>query len=88
MSLSRENIIRFWNTLLEKYFATNDSAKIDDIKEIFKAFAYLRAALFPMKHVQISEEAKKFFVENARKNFFPNIDWALKKAEALKSIEI
>ena len=88
LSLSRENIIRFWNTLLEKYFATNDSAKIDDIKEIFKAFAYLRAALFPMKHVQISEEAKKFFVENARKNFFPNIDWALKKAEALKSIEI
>jgi len=42
LSLSQENILRFWDALLTKYFRTND---IDDIKECFKAFAYLRLAL-------------------------------------------
>lgn len=88
LSLSEENIIRYWNALLADYFGTNDAAKLAELKEIFNAFAYLRAALFPMKHVQISDEMKKFYVENARKNFFPKIDWAMRQAERLKDLAL
>lgn len=56
LTLSEENIVKFWNSLLANYFETNDAAKLAELKEIFKAFALLRAAVFPMKHIQISEE--------------------------------
>lgn len=80
LTLSQENILRFWDALLTKYFKTNE---IDDIKESFKAFAYLRMALFPMKHVQISEEMKQSFVAGARKMLFPNMDWAMQQVKRL-----
>lgn len=80
LSLSQENIIRFWNTLLSNYFRTDD---LDELKETFKAFAYLRSALFPMKHVQIPEDKKQYHIENARRNFFPNFDWAMQQVKAL-----
>lgn len=80
LSLSQENILRFWDSLLKNYFQTE---KIDELKETFKAFAYLREALFPMKHVQISEENKKSFVESARKNFFANYEWEIAQANRL-----
>lgn len=86
LTLSQDNIIKFWNSLLANYFETNDAAKIAELKGIFQAFALLRAAVFPMKHVQISEEIKLSFVEGARKNFFPNFDWAMKQVERLKEI--
>jgi uncharacterized protein (TIGR02172 family) len=86
LSLSQKNILRFWDLLLRNYFQTDDAAKVDELKEIFKAFARLRAALFPMKHVQISEEQKLLFVEGARKNLFPNIDWEMQQVERLKSV--
>lgn len=80
LSLSQENILRFWNTLLKNYFQTE---QIDEYKETFKAFAYLREALFPMKHVQISDDAKKFYVESARKHFFANYDWEIAQVKKL-----
>ena len=80
LSLSQENILRFWDTLLKKYFRTTD---IEGIKETFKAFALLRLALFPMKHIQITEEAKQVYIDSARKVFFPNIDWAMKQVKHL-----
>ena len=80
LSLSQENILRFWDTLLTKYFKTND---IDDIKECFKAFAYLRLALLPMKHIQMSDDARQPIIVAARKKFFPNIDWAMKQVKRL-----
>lgn len=86
LSLSQENIVRFFDRLLANYFRTEDAAKLDALKEIFKAFAYLRGALFPMKHVQIPEERKLFFVENARKTLFPNFDWALSQAQRLEKV--
>ena len=88
LSLSEENIIRYWDALLVNYFETNDETKLGELKEIFNAFAYLRAALFPMKHVQIPESLKKFYVENARKTFFPKIDWAIRQAERLKNLAL
>ena len=86
LTLSEENIVKFWNSLLANYFETNDAAKLAELKEIFKAFALLRAAVFPMKHIQISEEKKLSYVEVARKNFFPNFEWAMKQVERLKEI--
>ena len=88
LSMSRENIIRFWNSLLVNYFQTDNPARLADLKEIFKAFAYLRSALFPMKHVQISEDLKLYYVQSAREKFFPNIDWALKQAERLNNLGV
>ena len=88
LSLSESNIIRFWDTLLANYFETDNSTALAEIKEIFKAFAYLRSALFPMKHVHISEEAKAVHIQNARKNLFPNFDWALKQAERLGDLNL
>ncbi len=86
LSLSQENILRFWDTLLRNYFETADENKIAEIKNIFKAFALLRGALFPMKHVQIPQARKEFFVNSARKNFFPNFDWAMEQAAKLDEI--
>ena len=87
LSLSQAYIVRFWHALLANYFGTRDEGKLARLQEIFSAFALLRAALFPMKHVQIPEEMKKFFVESARKNFFPRIDWAMEQARALGELE-
>lgn len=87
LNLSENNINRFWNALLANYFQISPE-KLDEIKEIFIAFAYLRSALFPMKHVQISDELKQIYVNNARKNFFSNIDWAIKQSERLKTLEM
>ena len=88
LSLSQANIIRYWNSLLENYFETTDERSLTELKEIFNAFAYLRGALFPMKHIQISEELKKFYVANARKDFFPQIDWAMRQAEKLNTLNL
>lgn len=88
LSLSADNIARYWDALLVNYFETNDTTKLDALKEIFQAFAYLRGALFPMKHVQISDESKQNYVASARKNLFPNIDWALKQAAQLQSLTL
>ncbi len=88
LSLSAENICKFWDALLANYFETTDAAALTEVKEIFSAFAYLRAALFPMKHVQISEDVKLGYVQNARKNLFPNIDWAIKQAARLGDLDL
>ena len=80
LSLSQENILKFWDSLLKNYFQTE---QIAEYKNTFKAFAYLREALFPMKHVQISDDAKKFYVESARKHFFANYDWEMAQVKKL-----
>ncbi len=84
LSLSQEYIVRFFDQLLANYFQTEDKAELDALKEIFKAFAYLRGAVFPMKHVQISEDRRLFFVETARKTLFPNFKWALAQVQQLE----
>ena len=83
LNLSAENILKFWNALLKNYFQTESSKVLDELNEVFKAFAHLRNALFPMKHVQIPEETKLNYIAQARKIFFPNIDWAIRQAEHL-----
>lgn len=88
LNLSEGGIIRFWDTLLANYFETDNATALAELKEIFKAFAYLRSALFPMKHVQISEEVKLVYINNARKNLFPNIDWAFKQAARLGDLDL
>ena len=88
LSLSQANIIRFWDSLLKNYFQTDDEKILRELNDVFKAFAYLRSALFPMKHVQIPEESKLSYVQSARQDFFPNIDWELKQSERLKSLDL
>ena len=86
LNLSQENILRFWDALVKKYFAPKNDEQTAYIKETFDAFAHLRGALFPMKHIQIPEERKLAFVANARKVFFPNFDWAMKMAGRLPEL--
>ncbi|MBR0061700.1 MAG: anti-sigma factor antagonist [Selenomonadaceae bacterium] len=88
LSLSTKNILHYWDSLLENYFETTDERRLNELKEIFKAFAYLRCALFPMKHVQISDDLKKFYVANARRDLFPQIDWAMRQAEKLNALNL
>ncbi len=86
LSLSTANILRYWDALLIHYFETTEETRLNELKDIFKAFAYLRGALFPMKHVQIPDDLKKFYVANARRDLFPQIDWAMRQAERLTAI--
>lgn len=80
LSLSQENILRFYDALLKKYFRTND---IDDIKESFKAFAYLRMALLPMKYAPRNEDAKSAAAASVKKFLLQNMDWAMKQVKRL-----
>ena len=85
LSLSEEYIGKYYDALLRKYFAA-DGEKLDFIKETFDAFARLRAAVFPMKHVQIPEERKLSFVAKAREDFFPNFAWAKEMVRRLPEL--
>lgn len=81
--LSVENMQVFWKTVLRYYFETEDSGTLHQIQEMCDAFGLLRSALFPMKHVQISEELRLLHVNDARTNLFPRRDWALQQVKNL-----
>ncbi len=73
--LSPDNLRRFWDLVLRSYFKTSDTAEIDDIKELCNAYGFLRSALFPMKHVQISEQLRDLHIADARAYLFDRQDW-------------
>ena len=81
--LSAENMQVFWKTVLRYYFETEDSDTLQQIHEMCEAFGLLRSALFPMKHVQISEELRRMHINDARTNLFPRRDWALQQVKNL-----
>ena len=82
--MNRENMLRFYNTLLSMYFNMKDEGRLSEIKTLLDGFGLLRGALFPRKHVQIAPELKAFHVEETRKNLFPHFDEIMKVVEHIE----
>ena len=76
---SAEDMQLFWRTVLHYYFNTEDSGKLNEIHDMCLAFGLVRSALFPMKHVHISDELRQIHIDDARQNLFPRQDWALQQ---------
>lgn len=74
--LSPENMERFCSTILRDYFNPADDDELKDIREICDAYGYLRSALFPMKHVEISAELRDIHIADARENLLSRKEWA------------
>nr|MBQ9438850.1 phosphotransferase [Lachnospiraceae bacterium] len=81
--LSKENMHRFWDAVVRLYFSPQSEAQCREIKEMCEAFGFLRSALFPMKHSQISAELRNLHIADARKNLFPRREWALAQTSKL-----
>lgn len=77
--LSAEKMQLFWKTVLQYYFETEDSEELNKIQDMCYAFGLVRSALFPMKHVHISDELRQLHINDARKNLFTRKDWALQQ---------
>ena len=81
--MSAQDMQLFWQTVLEDYFETDDTEVLRQIQEMCSAFGFLRSALFPMKHIQISPELRQLHIDDARRNLFPRREWALRQVESL-----
>lgn len=81
--LSQENMHRFWDAVVRLYFSPKSETHCQQIKEMCEAFGFLRSALFPMKHSQISAELRNLHIADARKNLFPRQEWALAQINKL-----
>lgn len=81
--LTPENMHRFWDAVVRLYFSPKSTAQCQEIKEMCEAFGFLRSALFPMKHAQISAELRNLHIADARKNLFPRQEWALAQINKL-----
>ena len=77
--LSADTMQLFWKTVLRYYFDTEDAEKLNKILDMCYAFGLVRSALFPMKHVYISDALKRIHIDDARQNLFPRQDWALRQ---------
>ena len=81
--LSPENMMKFWKRELEIYFDSDNHTVIDEVYDMCRAFGYLRSALFPMKHKQISTELRDLHINDARQYLFTNREWAMEQTEKL-----
>ncbi len=81
--LTPEKMHRFWDAVVRLYFSPQSPAQFQEIKEMCKAFGFLRSALFPMKHAQISADLRNLHIADARKNLFPRQEWALAQINKL-----
>ena len=77
--LTAENMQLFWEAVLRYYFDTEDPEKLDMVQDMCLAFGLVRSALFPMKHVHISDELRQIHIDDARRNLFPRQGWALQQ---------
>lgn len=82
--LSPEDMKKFWIRELQIYFDSADQAATNEVYDMCRAFGYLRSALFPMKHKQISAKLRDIHINDARENLFSNREWAMEQAEKLK----
>ena len=76
---SAEDMQLFWKTVLRFYFGTDDAEKLDEIHDMCHAFGLVRSALFPMKHIHISDTLRQIHIDDARQNLFPRQDWAFQQ---------
>lgn len=82
-ALSPDDMKKFWMRELNIYFDTADQAATNEVYDMCRAFGYLRSALFPMKHKQISAELRDLHINDARQNLFTNREWAMEQTEKL-----
>ena len=79
--LTPENMNRFWEAELKCYFMEE---AFEEARDICNAFGYLRSALFPIKHSEISRELLELHVRDARDNLLSNRKWAMEQAKKLE----
>lgn len=77
--LSADNMQQFWRAVVSRYFDTNDAAELEEILDMCLAFGLVRSALFPMKHVHISDNLRQIHIDDARQNLFTRQDWAIRQ---------
>lgn len=81
--LSAEEMQLFYKTVLSYYFETEDPERLNKIQDICYAFGLVRSALFPMKHIHISDELRQLHINDAKINLFTKKDWALQQLSDL-----
>ena len=81
--LSAKGMKSFWETVLRYYFGTEDAEELNEIHDMCLAFGLVRSALFPMKHIHISDGLRRIHIDDVRRNLFPRQDWALRQLEKL-----
>jgi uncharacterized protein (TIGR02172 family) len=82
-SFSPEEMNRFWKMELHYYFNIDETDSVDDLIEMLSAFGYLRSALFPMKHPEISDELRTLHIDDARRNLLCRPKWAMEQVKKL-----
>lgn len=80
--LTADDMQMFYERVLQFYFETQETAKLQEIRDICDAFGLVRSALFPMKHIQVSAGLRQIHIDDARRNLFPRMEWA--RAQLLK----
>ena len=81
--LSAENMQRFWKIVVSRYFGVDGPEELEEILDMCLAFGLVRSALFPMKHVHISDDLRRIHIDDARQNLFSRQEWALQQLESL-----
>ncbi|MBR2207215.1 MAG: STAS domain-containing protein [Synergistaceae bacterium] len=69
---------KFWEAMMLGYFGTNNFSEISKYEKKMEAASLLFSAVFPASYVrtngiEMPEEFVKFFVEQSRREFFPNV---------------
>lgn len=83
--LTADNMQSFYERVLQFYFETQETVKLQEIRDLCDAFGLVRSALFPMKHIQIHAELRQIHIDDARRNLFPRMEWA--RTQLLKLCE-
>lgn len=81
--LSPNDMQRFWEDVVSRYFGTSDPGELEEILDMCLAFGLVRSALFPMKHVHIGDDLRRIHIDDARQNLFSRQDWAFRQLEKL-----
>ncbi|MCR5747853.1 MAG: phosphotransferase [Lachnospiraceae bacterium] len=81
--LSPENMVKFWEKVCRYYFDQASDKELQEIREICDAYGFLRSALFPMKHSQISADLRNLHIRDAEENLFARKEWAREQMQKL-----
>ena len=86
LNVSAEIAMKLWDVMMKEYFHTEDREKLDRINRTIEGFCMLKSALIPAIWINMPEEAKKTFVEAARRYFFQRMEQLLDELNELMSI--
>ncbi len=82
--LPPEQMNAFWRLQLREYFAEEDPERLRSLGEMCDAFGFLRSALFPMKHPEISARIRQLHIDDARKTLLCRPEWAMEQARRVR----